>query len=228
MNSSIRKPKKAEWLIPAALLFLSLVPVLAGSARIVELTSGAEITLDNARFFASPIPVLVHIVSVTLYSLLGAFQFVPSFRRRKTGWHRKAGRILVPSGLAAALSGLWMTQFYPWPEYDGVWLYGLRLIFGTTMLVSLVLGYLATRRRDYPRHGAWMIRAYASGLGAGTQVFTHLPWILFPSIQGELARTIMMGAGWVVNLLVAEWIIRKQREARAEKTRQRHTSLASA
>jgi len=228
MNSSTRKTKKAEWLIPAALLFLSLVPVLAGSARIVELTSGAEITPDNARFFASPIPVLVHIVSVTLYSLLGAFQFAPSFRRHKTGWHRKAGRILVPSGLAAALSGLWMTQFYPWPEYDGVWLYGLRLIFGTTMLVALALGYLATRRRDFARHGMWMIRAYAIGLGAGTQVFTHLPWILFPSIHGELARTVMMGAGWVINLFVAEWIIRKQREAKAEKSRQRGASLASA
>ena len=88
MNSSIRKTKKAEWLIPGALLFLSLVPVLAGSARIVELTNKAEITSDNARFFASPIPVVVHIVSVTLYSLLGAFQFAPSFRRQKTGWHR--------------------------------------------------------------------------------------------------------------------------------------------
>jgi uncharacterized membrane protein len=228
MNSSIRKTKKAGWLIPGALLFLSLVPVLAGSARIVELTGRAEITSDNARFFASPIPVVVHIVSVTLYSLLGAFQFAPGFRRQKTGWHRAAGRILVPSGLAVALSGLWMTQFYPWPEYDGVWLYGLRLIFGTTMLVALGLGYLATRRRDFARHGMWMIRAYAIALGAGTQVFTHLPWILFPSIHGELARTVMMGAGWVINLFVAEWIIRKQREARAEKTRQRHATLASA
>lgn len=228
MNSSIRKTKKAEWLIPAALVFLSIVPVLAGSARMVELTSHAEITPDNARFFASPIPVVVHIVSVTLYSLLGAFQFAPSFRRRKTGWHRAAGRILVPSGLAVALSGLWMTQFYPWPEYDGVWLNGLRLIFGTAMLASLALGYVATQSRDFPQHGAWMIRAYAIGLGAGTQVFTHLPWILFPSIRGELARTLMMGAGWVINLIVAEWIIRKQREARAEKSRQRRASLVSA
>jgi uncharacterized membrane protein len=228
MNSSIRKTRKAEWLIPALLIVLSLVPVLAGSARILELTSGADITPDNARFFASPIPVVVHIVSVTLYALLGAFQFAPSFRRLKNGWHRAAGRILVPSGLAAALSGLWMTQFYPWPQYDGLWLYGLRLIFGTSMLASLVLGYLAARRLDFARHGMWMIRAYAIGLGAGTQVFTHLPWILFPSIHGELARTLMMGAGWVINLMVAEWIIRKQREARAEKAGQRRSSFASA
>ncbi|GAB4581962.1 MAG: DUF2306 domain-containing protein [Anaerolineales bacterium] len=205
-----KKRKSAEWLIPAGLIVLSLVPVIAGAARIAELSNGAEITSANARFFASPIPVVSHIVSVTLYSLLGAFQFAPSFRRRNPTWHRTAGRILIPSGLVAALSGLWMTQFYPWPEYDGIGLYALRLVFGTAMLASLVLGYAAARRWDFTRHGAWMIRAYAIGMGAGTQVFTHLPWFLFPSIHGELARTLMMAAGWVINLLVAEWIIRKK------------------
>ena len=45
---------------------------------------------------------------------------------------------------------------------------------------------------------------------AGTQAFTHLPWFLFPSIQGELARTLFMGAGWAINLAVAEWIIARQ------------------
>lgn len=204
-----KKRKTAEWLIPAGLLLLSAIPVIAGAFRITELSSGAEITSANARFFASPIPVVLHIISVTLYSILGAFQFAPSFRHRKPGWHRMAGRFLIPSGLVAALSGLWMTQFYPWPEYDGVWLYGLRLLFGSAMLMSLVLGFAAARRWDFARHGAWMIRAYAIGMGAGTQVFTHLPWLLFPSIQGELARTLMMVAGWVINLAVAEWIIRK-------------------
>jgi len=200
----------ADWLVPAGLILLSAIPVIAGAARIAELTGGAETTPANARFFASPLPVVSHILSVTLYSILGAFQFAPSFRSRKPGWHRTVGRLLVPCGLVAALSGLWMTQFYPWPEYDGEWLYGLRLLFGSAMLLSIVLGFAAARRWDFTRHGAWMIRAYAIGLGAGTQVLTHLPWFLFPSIQGELARTLMMAAGWVINLAVAEWIIHKR------------------
>ncbi len=45
-----------------------------------------------------------------------------------------------------------------------------------------------------------MMRSYALGLGAGTQVLTHLPWYLFPSIHGELARTLFMAAGWGINL----------------------------
>ncbi len=209
-QSKKKKRFSTGWLIPVGLLLLSAVPVLAGAARLTELSTSTDITPANARFFASPIPVILHIISVTLYSLLGAFQFAPTFRRRNPAWHRTAGRILIPSGLVAALSGLWMTQFYPWPEFDGVWLYGLRLVFGSGMVLALVLGYFAARQWDFPRHGAWMIRAYAIGLGAGTQVFTHLPWFLFPSIHGELARTLMMAAGWVINLAIAEWVIRKK------------------
>ena len=55
-----------------------------------------------------------------------------------------------------------------------------------------------------------MIRGYAIGLGAGTQVLTHVPWFLLVGQPGEVARAVLMGAGWVINLVVAEWIIRKQ------------------
>ncbi|HXV43562.1 MAG TPA: DUF2306 domain-containing protein, partial [Anaerolineae bacterium] len=153
---------------------------------------------------------VLHILSVSLYSILGAFQFAPGFRRRRPGWHRAAGRILVPSGLVAALSGLWMTLFYPWPAGDGELVYGLRLLFGSAMVMSIVLGVAAIRRRDIVQHSAWMIRGYAIGLGAGTQVLTHLPWFLILGTPGELPRALLMGAGWVINLAVAEWIIHKR------------------
>ncbi len=200
----------AEWLVPAALLLLSAVPIAAGSFRIAELTGGGDVTPDNARFFASPLPVTLHILSSSLYAVLGAFQFAPGFRRRRPGWHRAAGRILVVCGLTAALSGLWMTHFYPWPNLDGELLYALRLLFGSAMVLALVLGVVAIRRRDVARHRAWMIRAYAIGLGAGTQVLTHLPLLLFPAALGELTRALCMGAGWALNLAVAEWLIRRQ------------------
>jgi uncharacterized membrane protein len=202
---------KSDWLIPAALIVLSMVPAIAGTVRLTQLASGATITPDNARFFASPLPVLLHIPAVIVYSILGAFQFSPSFRRRRRAWHRAAGKILAPCGLVAALSGLWMAHFYPWPAGDGQILYAERLIFGTAMVVSICLGLYAIRRRDFTSHGEWMTRAYAIGLGAGTQVLTHLPWfILADGKPGELPRGVMMGAGWVVNVIVAEWIIRNR------------------
>jgi len=87
-------------------------------------------------------------------------------------------------------------------------LYIERLAFGTAMGASIVLGIDAVRRRDFKAHGAWMMRAYAIGLGAGTQVLTHLPWFILVGKPGETARTVLMGAGWLINVLVAEWIIR--------------------
>ena len=182
MNTNRKNINKKEWLVPAGLILLSLIPVVAGAARITQLGGGAEVTADNARFFASPLPVVLHIISVTLYCITGAFQFAPGLRRWKRGWHQTLGRwLLVPSGLVAALSGLWMTQFYPWPKGDGEMLYALRLLFGSVMLLCIILGVTAVRRRDYLGHGEWMIRGCAIGLGAGTQVLTHIPMLIFPS-----------------------------------------------
>jgi uncharacterized membrane protein len=210
-----------NWLVPAGLLTLSLLPVTAGAFRVVQLGGGAEITPENARFFAAPLPVVLHILSAMIFCILGAFQFSASLPRRKPNWHRVAGRILVPCGLAVAFSGLWMTQFYPHldaagpvllpPNFDDPFLYAIRLVVGSAMALFLCLGFSAIRRRDIPRHRAWMMRSYALGIGAGTQVLTHLPWFLFPCIQGELARTLCMGAGWAINLAVVEWLISRER-----------------
>lgn len=202
------KSRSAGWLVAAGVLALSAVPLTVGAFRLAELAGGAEITPDNARFFASPLPVVLHIVGATAYIVLGAFQYVPSFRRRMPGWHRRVGRLVVGCGLVAALSALWMTQFYPLPANDGALLYGFRLLFGSLMVLSLVLGFAAIRRSEVARHRAWMMRAYALGLGAGTQVLTLGIGAIVFGPPNEFSRALLMGAGWAINLAVAEWIIR--------------------
>jgi uncharacterized membrane protein len=189
---------------------LSLVPALGATTRLIELASGAA-TTENARFFAQPLPVVLHVLVVIPYAIVGAFQFVPGLRRRHRSWHRGAGKVLAVLGMIAALTGLWMAHFYPWPEGDGYGLYVERLVFGTAMAMSIALAVAAIRRRDFKSHGAWMIRAYAIGLGAGTQVLTHLPWFMLVGKPDEGARTVLMGAGWLINVIVAEWIIRRDR-----------------
>ena len=129
MNSSAR----AEWLVITLLIALSALPIGFGAVRLAELAGGAEITPENARFFAAPVPVVLHILGVSVYCVLGAFQFSPGIRRRRPGWHRGAGRLLVPLGLVAALSGLWLTQFYPPVDHDGPLLYVMRLVVGSAM-----------------------------------------------------------------------------------------------
>lgn len=211
-TSTTRRPpaRRKEWLIPAGLLLLVAVPLLAGAVRLSELAGGGPVTPENARFFASPIPVVVHIISVTVYSFLGAFQFAPAFRRRRPRWHRIAGRILLPCGLGTALSGMWMSVFYAHPADTGAVLTGIRLVVGAVMFAGIVLAFVAVRQRDFARHRAWMIRAYAIGLGAGTQVFTQLPWMVIAGPLDKTSKALLMAVGWAINIVVAEWIIRRR------------------
>ena len=67
-----------EWLVIIGLLLLSFIPIAGGAHRLTQLTNGTDITPANARFFASPPPVVVHIVSSSLFAILGAFQFATS------------------------------------------------------------------------------------------------------------------------------------------------------
>jgi uncharacterized membrane protein len=219
--SSTAKKAKTIWLV-LGLILLSAIPLAGGAFRLIQLSSGAEITPDNARFFASPLPVVLHIVGAGIYALLGAFQFVSRLWQRGVGWHRWVGRLLlVPCGLIVGLSGVWMTLFYPGTNStDGigaVLLYALRLLFGLGMVFSILYGFIAIRRGDMIRHRAWMVRAYAIGLGAGTQALTLAAGEMIGGPPNELEYALLMGAGWMINVAVAEWSIRRKPGNRARK-----------
>ncbi|WP_088319694.1 DUF2306 domain-containing protein [Kineosporia sp. R_H_3] len=204
------RSQRLQRFVPAGLALLCVVPVTAGGVRLASLASGV-VTPENARFFDSPVPVVVHVVGASLFLLLGIGQLHPGLRRRSPAWHRRAGRGIVAAGLAAALSGLWMSVFYALPAHDNDLLLAFRLLAGTGMAASLVLAVVAVRRRDIAAHRAWMLRGYALGLGAGTQVLTILPWALLVGPPAGTVRAVLMGLGWVVNLAVAEAVVRAPR-----------------
>jgi uncharacterized membrane protein len=208
---------KSSWPVPLALVVLSLIPVISGSLRLLEVAGGPQLMPTNPRIDASPAPLVVHVLGAALYALFGAFQFSARLRRRHLNWHRRTGRILVGAGLAVAGSGLWMTLFYSGAP-GGVLLWAIRLLVGSTMAAAIVLGFTAIRRRDIAAHRAWMIRAYALGLGAGTQAFTEgIGEALFGT--GDLSKAISMGSAWVINALVAEWVIQRPSVRRAARAR---------
>ena len=176
--------------------------------RLIQLAGGPALIPADHRFAGFPFPLVVHLVGVMTYVLVGVLQFVPQFRRRHLAWHRRAGRMLAVAGLLVAVSALWMTLFYETKPGTGSVLFVLRLVFGSAMVVCLVRGVTTIRRRDITAHRAWMIRAYAIGLAAGTQAFTGgIGGAIFGT--GVLAADLAKGAGWVINLTVAEWAIRR-------------------
>lgn len=210
----MRPLTKADLKVPAMLVVLSIVPLLGGVARLTSVARDNAVTADNARFLHAPVPVIVHVLSATLFSILGAFQFSAGLRARFPGTHRKAGRLLALAGLLAGGSGLWMTATYPIPiEMQGPLLQVVRFVVGAAMVASIVLAWSSIRRRDVRRHEAWMIRAYALGQGAGTQVLVLLPWMLVTGHGGGLVRDLLMTLSWAINVVIAEVVIHRRGHA---------------
>jgi uncharacterized membrane protein len=200
--------QRRSWPIPASLIVLSAIPLAAGSLRLVQLAGGPAVIPADDRFGGFPAALVIHIVGATTFALVGAFQFVPRFRRHHLTWHRRAGRLVTGTGLAIAGSALWLTLVYEAQPGTGQLLYVLRLVFASAMAASLILGVTAIRRRDIAAHRAWMTRAYAIALAAGTQTFTQgIAGAIVGT--GELRMDLAKGAGWVINLAVAEWTIRR-------------------
>lgn len=202
----LQSMKSRQAPVLAGLLLLGIIPMLAGAARLAELERGVA-TAENSRFLASPWPVTIHILCASIFALLGPLQLMPGNSKRSPRWHRGAGAILLACGFVVAGTGLWMTLFSPGGEHDGRALYWLRILVGTLMTASMAASVAAIWRRDFLSHRDWMVRAYALALGAGSQVLTHIPWLLLASWHGEAFRFLCMAAGWGVNVVVAEWVI---------------------
>lgn len=204
--------KKTEWLLLVGLLVLSFVPVVGGTFRLAELGLGNTIEFlpINPRIESAPIPVIFHLVSSIVYCILGAFQFLPTLRRNHPLWHRVAGRLLVCAGVVSALSGLWMTHFYAFPaQLQGTLLYVVRVIVSVAMVIFIGVAVSSILKKRVIKHQAFMIRAYALGQGAGTQVLITLPWLLSVGEPEGFTREILMSAAWLVNIAVGEWVIKK-------------------
>jgi Predicted membrane protein (DUF2306) len=197
--------RRPGWLLPAGLITFGLVPILANALRRVAMAV-APAAPSSGEGGGMSLPVILHVLGATVFVVLGALQFSAGFRRRRPSWHRIAGRVAILAALLAAGSGIWLA-FATLENYSPL-LFVFRLLAAAGLAVCIILGFRAIRQRRLPQHRAWMIRAFAIGLGAATQVFT----LGFgEGIFGEtqLSIALLNGAGWAINLAVAEWVIRR-------------------
>jgi uncharacterized membrane protein len=208
MSTRMMSTRERGWPLAVTAAILSAIPVTVGLLRLIQLAGGPGLIPADERFAGLPIALVVHIVAATTYAVGGIPQLLPRFRRRHLTWHRRAGRVLAFCGLLVAGSALWMTVGYAAQPGTGPLLFVFRLLAGSAMISCLVLGVLAVRRRRVAAHRAWMIRAYAIGLAAGTQAFTRgIAEALAGG--GVLVGDLATAAGWVINLAIAELIIRR-------------------
>jgi hypothetical protein len=104
-----------------------------------------------------------------------------------------------------------MTAEYAIPaELQGPLLYGVRLVVGLAMTLAVIVSIRAVLQRHITQHKAWMVRAYALGQGAGTQVLLLLPVTLMAGAPTFIFRDILMASTWGLNMAFAEWVIRRR------------------
>ena len=208
-------PSSRRWPWVVGLLLLSAIPVAAGIARLIQLATVDTAPPSALRFFQAPWPVVVHIVSASLFLVVGGLQLDPRTRRLRPGMHRRVGWALVVAGGLSVLSALWMMITYVQPAHESPLLTVFRWLVGSTILGALGLGTRAALRRDYASHGAWMLRAYALSAAAGTQSLLLAPvFVLYGPLE-PVPSALVMGACWVLNLVLAElWLRRRAAQGR--------------
>ena len=112
-------------------------------------------------------------------------------------------------GVFFALSSLWM-NFSDQAMATSALRDGAQNVVAVLFLIVLGLGVAAIRRGEVARHRVWMVRAYALTLGAATQTVMLLPvFLIFGEVEG-LATDLAFISAWVINLVVAEVLIRRR------------------
>jgi uncharacterized membrane protein len=190
-----------------ALAFLTFIPVLTAVMNTVQIPTGTYAP-DSAHLAVAPLSWFLHALTGVAFGVTGPMNFVLALRRRFGRLHRVTGWIFFGSGLVLALSALSLllsVEPQRTPVADIA-----RGVFGLALLLSLAMAIAAIRRRDIPRHRAWVIRAYAVGMGLGTVALVFFPiYLVTGAPPTGLASDILFAASWSLNIGFAEWVVRR-------------------
>lgn len=93
---------------------------------------------------------------------------------------------------------------------------GARGVFGLALLAALALSLAAIRDRDFQRHRAWIVRAYAIGMGSGSIALVFFPiYLLAGQAPSGIASDVLFIGAWAVTIACAELVLRLPRRPNA-------------
>jgi uncharacterized membrane protein len=188
-----------------ALAFCTFIPVMMAGVQLVQIPASL-LPDDSLRLTAAPWSHFLHVLAGVLFGVLGPLQFARALRQRFGVLHRLSGRVFVAAGLGMALSGLLLLAHLE--SMTTALLDIVRAVFSAALVVALVLGVRAAQTGDMVTHRAWMIRAYAIGMGGATVALVMFPIYLAtgePPI-GLMSDLVFFG-WWLITIAIGEWVI---------------------
>jgi hypothetical protein len=163
----------------------------------------------NPGFAGYPHVTWTHVVLGAVYLTFAPVQLIGRIRARAIGYHRWAGRLLVPIGVLVGLSALFLGLVVPFSGHPERIVIG---IFGGFFLISLMLGYVRVTQGRIGEHREWMLRALAIGLSVATMRALFIPALMIAgNPSSDQIAMLSVGSFTVAFLLhaaAAEWWIR--------------------
>jgi uncharacterized membrane protein len=191
-----------------------MVIVLAGLSALGVAAAVMHFLVEpyNPGFIKHPAITGTHVVLGALYLTFAPMQLIRQVRARAIGYHRWAGRLLVPIGVLVGLSALFLGLVVPFSGHPERVVIG---IFGGFFLISLVTGYVRVRQGRIDEHREWMLRAFAIGLSVATMRLLFIPALMITGNPTDDQIALLSVGSFTVAFLLhaaaAEWWIRRTR-----------------
>jgi len=195
-------------IIGKILLFVLAIGVGLASLRymnfeVQDILIGREAMLDQWTF---KLGFYTHVLFGPVALMVGPFQFLPKFRVKYLSVHRILGKIYVACCLLGAVSGF-LVAFYTY----GGWIASIGFaLLAVLWFFTTLKAFQTVRKKEIDRHRIWMHRSYALTLAAVTlRLWLQLLQGVF-LLDFIAAYQIVAWLSWVPNLLIIEWVIRRQ------------------
>ncbi|MFV2001797.1 MAG: DUF2306 domain-containing protein, partial [Paracoccaceae bacterium] len=149
---------------------------------------------------------MVHISSAPVALALGLIQFLPRLRKARPALHRLGGRIYGLAVLTGGLSGLGLAlgSLDRPAAAAGFGLLAVLWLYSTARAIWLA----RSRRTD--AHRRWMLRSYALTFAAVTLRLELPLFFVLGAMDYAQASNYVAWLGWLPNLVIAEFYIRRR------------------
>lgn len=163
-----------------------------------------------------PILLSIHVACGTAAIVLGLFQFLPGLRNNRPELHRRIGYFYIGAVAIGSVVGfpLSFLFFDPWPQELRARFLPVIVGFATLSVTWTIVTGIAfnhARSRRFEKHRAWMLRSYCLTYAAVTTRLVAPIFLLLT--RDAVISSILALTSWPLNLVFAEWLIRRELRA---------------
>ncbi|MGV3610640.1 MAG: DUF2306 domain-containing protein [Fluviicola sp.] len=149
----------------------------------------------------------IHVFTSILIITSGLFQFSKTILNKYTKIHRVSGFIYLFTTLLISGPAALVMSFYANGSYPAQTSF---VILSILWLGTTFLAYYYVRKKDYEKHGKWMVRSYALTLSAvSLRLYSYLFDVFYLRMDPVDLYILLSWLSWTVNLVLAEMLIKR-------------------